>query len=221
MFFLPEFDRVGFDILLDDGYMGRRFQLKSYARSAGTAAWDIHKRLLRPTMGDAQTLGFELSPEGVGLGGGVILISIDDTIDACPVTYSYTDVFVVIALAEGLINSTNSYRCTQAAELLHKLSRGTGRERVSVPLGVFVQMRSPSALLAIGGFHSCEDSYAWWGNLLAALRGGFRAQNTPFSAELVDRTTTAHAAHSAESLISLIDDSTLSAFEPRPGAGPP
>jgi hypothetical protein len=76
-------------------------------------------------------------------------------------------------------------------------------------------MRSPSALLAIGGFHSREDSYAWWGNFVTALRSGFRADTTPLSIELAQRTATAHAAHAAESLLSLVDEPTLSVFAAR------
>jgi hypothetical protein len=72
--FTPEVDREGFDIVLDDGEVSRRFQLKSFVKSARTASWKIQRRLLRPERRDAEALGFEFSPTGTGLGGGVILI---------------------------------------------------------------------------------------------------------------------------------------------------
>ncbi len=177
--FSPEVDREGFDIVLDDGDMQRRFQLKSFTKSSGTSSWKIHKRLLRPEYQDAQALGFELSPEGVGLGGGVIVISIDESDDSCPVNYHYTDVFILTALAERLITNLSEVQERHVKKLLQALHHGRGRERVSVPLTLCLKVRSPSCLLAIAGYHSTEEAYIWWGNLLIALREGFRVHETP------------------------------------------
>jgi hypothetical protein len=84
--FAPEVDRDGFDVSLDDGDLDRRFQLKTVLKTAGTNSWKIHKRLLRPSLEYAQSLGFPQSPGGIGLQGCFILIEIDNENDECPVT---------------------------------------------------------------------------------------------------------------------------------------
>jgi hypothetical protein len=211
--FIPEVDRFGFDVILDDGDVERRFQLKSFAKSADTASWDIYKRLLRPSYRNAPALTFERSPEGVGLEGGVILIEIDDSSDECPVTYYYTDIFIVTALAHGLISSERGKRVDQASTLLTRLHEGGGHDRVSVPIRLFLKIRSPSTLLAIGGFHSVEESYLWWVNLLAPLSNGFRVGETPRLTDAGARTFTAKVAVAVQSLLSLIDEPELSSFE--------
>jgi hypothetical protein len=61
------------------------FNSKAFLASSTTASWDVHERLLRPTLYDAQSLGFEISPKGVGIEGGVILIHIDDRNPDCSV----------------------------------------------------------------------------------------------------------------------------------------
>jgi hypothetical protein len=207
--FIPEVDRFGFDVILDDGDVERRFQLKSFATSVGTASWDIYKRLLRPSYRNAAGLRFERSPEGVGLEGGVILIEIDDSSDECPVTYYYTDIFIVTALALGLITSERGKRDEQALTLLRRLCEGSGHDRASVPIRLFLKIRSPSALLAIGGFHSVEDSYLWWVNLPEALSNGFRVDQTPRLTDADARTLTANVGFAVQSLLSLIDEPEL------------
>ncbi|MGY3618114.1 hypothetical protein [Bradyrhizobium sp. USDA 10063] len=64
--FAPEVDRDGFDVSLDDGDLDRRFQLNTVLKIAGTSSWDIHKRLLRPSLAYAQLLGFPQSQAGIG-----------------------------------------------------------------------------------------------------------------------------------------------------------
>ena len=138
--FTPDVDRDGYDIIVDDADLERRFQLKSLLKSSATASWNIHKRLLRPTMYNAPSLGFEVSPEGVGIEGGVILIHIDDCDPSCPVAYSYTDIFVLTALAGGLVVPGQNNRAEQAREVLTRLHRGSGKDRVEI---VFLLSRHP------------------------------------------------------------------------------
>jgi hypothetical protein len=219
--FAPDVDRDGFDIIVDDGDWERRLQLKSLLVSSGTQSWEIHKRLLRPTRDWASQLGFEHSPFGVGMGGGVVLMQIDDGDPSCPVTYYYSDIFILVVLAERWLVCENKYRNEQALEVIRRMRVGIGRERVSVPLGAFVKLRTPSTLLAAGGFHSPEPQYCWWGNLITALEGNFRVDETPMSQETAARVTTAHAGHAIEELLALVDDKTLRSFQraqPQPAA---
>ena len=183
--FTPDVDRDGYDIIVDDADAERRFQLKSVLASSTTASWDIYKRLLRPTVYNVHALGFAMSPEGVGIEGGVILIHIDDGNPDCPVVYSYTDVFILTAMANGLLVPSQVNRTNQAHSVLAGLHEGSGRDSIRLPKGIFVKLRSPSALLSIGGFHNSENSYCWFGNLLAALQGNFRVDETPQSIDLI------------------------------------
>jgi hypothetical protein len=91
-------------------------------------------------MYNAPSLGFEVSPEGVGIEGGVILIHIDDCDPSCPVAYSYTDIFVLTALAGGLVVPGQNNRAEQAREVLTRLHRGSGKDRVEI---VFLLSRHP------------------------------------------------------------------------------
>jgi hypothetical protein len=209
--FAPDVDRHGYDIIVDDADLERRFQLKSVLETVATAVWDIHKRLLRPIMDYAASLGFAHSSEGVGLGGGVILIKIHDRDPTCPVTYYYSDIFVLTALAEKLIVSAPDHRATQASDVLNRLRHGVGRERVPLPLGVFLKLRSAACLLSIGGFHSTEESYQWWGNLLIAFREGFHLETPPTNAS--NRAAAAQAKYAIEQLLSLTDEPGLEVFK--------
>ena len=210
--FTPDVDRDGYDIIVDDADLVRRFQLKTVLKSSNTTSWKVHKRLLRPTMYSANLLHFEVSPEGVGIEGGVILIQIDDSEDACPATYYYTDIYVLTALAVGLILTNRNSRARQAVKFLNRLRRGIGTERVAVPLGAFVKLRAPSCLLAIGGFHSSEPAYSWWTNLIIAFRDNFRIDKTPLLDDAAARGVTALARNAIDSLLSLIDEPGLRAF---------
>jgi hypothetical protein len=208
--FTPEVDREGFDIVLDDGEVSRRFQLKSFVKSARTASWKIQRRLLRPERRDAEALGFEFSPTGTGLGGGVILIKIDDSDDSCPVSYFYTDVFVLTALADEMIVSKRPARARQARNLISELRQGRGREPVPVPAGVFFKIRSASCLLAAAGFHSTEETYLWGHKLLSALRQGFRMDER--SSDSAFRAKAAPVKYAISGLMSLVDEPDLSSF---------
>lgn len=206
--FTPEVDRDGFDVSLDDGDLDRRFQLKTVLKTAGTASWNIHKRLLRPSLEYARSLSFPQSQAGVGLGGGVILIEVDNENDECPVTYRYTDVFIISAFADGLIRDPqNSYRRTQAKELLAKLIvLEAGKDDVAVPINLLVRVKNPHCLLAIAGMHSIARSYQWFGGYINALSLGFRTDNDAKVESGVDRYAVAHAQSAVEGLIELLNE---------------
>lgn len=125
-------------------------------------------------------IGFEFSPEGVGIEGGVILIRINDGDDAAPVAYYYTDIYVLTAFADGLLATNTANRANQATQVITSLHGGIGRERLPVPIGAFVKVCSPDCLLSIGGFHSTTGpNYIWWGNILRAYGDGFRVDEPP------------------------------------------
>lgn len=101
--FEPEVDRDGFDVVFDDANSLRQLQLKSTTWSANANYWVTTPRFLRPTGVNLKRMAFESSPQGEGREGGVVMIQIDDAAEACDVRYFYTDLFVIAALASGLI----------------------------------------------------------------------------------------------------------------------
>ena len=75
--YLPEVDQDGFDIIFDDHDLVIKTQIKTVMAGARTLGWRIKKRILRPDLDMIEKLGFEPSPYGEGVGGGVILIQIN------------------------------------------------------------------------------------------------------------------------------------------------
>jgi len=212
--FSPEVDRDGYDVSLDDGDLDRRFQLKTVLKSSATANWDIHKRVLRPSTDYARRLGFSQSQAGVGLQGGVILIRIDNSDEGCPVNYLFTDVFIISAFADGLIHDPkDGYRRTQAKNVLSKLhTLNEGKDLVSIPINLFVEVKNPSCLLAIVGLQSAEQSHQWYGTFLSALEKNFRTDEASKIEAGTSREAEAFAQEAAKLLLMLISDTRLKMF---------
>lgn len=102
--FQPDVDRDGFDLMLSDSDDVFKIQIKTLFDST-TKQWSIRKRLLRPTRHWNEALGFESSPEGVGLGGGIVTIKPIVEADGSlkEVEYRYTDVLLIFAICHGLV----------------------------------------------------------------------------------------------------------------------
>jgi hypothetical protein len=209
--FEPEVDRDGFDIIVDDYDFNRKIQTKTVVLPSKTASWEIHKRLLRPRYGEADALHFEHSPRGVGVGGGAIVMKVNPDND-CTIDYFYTDIYIIFALANEWVAGAG-YRSQQASKYLVEMTTGVGAEKVPVPLGLFLKVTSPDYLLAIAGFHSLTDVYAWWGNMIIALENNFDVERTPKDSSVEARTSTAQAHHAIESLLKCCDEPGLRPFD--------
>lgn len=166
-----EVDHNGFDILFDDGDFSKRFQVKAvYGK---TASWEIHKRLLRPTMDTADYFGYECSPEGIGICGGVILQKLDlDKSGELTVRYLYTDLDILRAFNLGIIKRKHGKSNKVVSGLFDSLRMGYGG--ISVPKGAFLEAKGPEELMALAGFNTC-DCGPWiaWIRWLSALHDGF------------------------------------------------
>lgn len=157
-------DHDGFDVILDDRQMLRKFQVKSVL--GNTAAWDIHKWLLRPEIYSADQFGFESSPTGIGQEGGVILMTgIEKPDGDLAISYGYTDLHILVAIELQLINrAPNSRKAVDRVmrDLRHDIEVS---DRVEIPFGGFVIVRSVDALLALAGIHSVSTGQ-WRFNLM-------------------------------------------------------
>jgi len=165
-----EVDHNGFDIVFDNGDAWRRFQVKTVFGKA--SSWEIHRRLLRPTMYTADWYGYETSPEGVGLEGGVILqeLTVTATNDL-GLTYYYNDLDILRAFNLGIIQRSHPKSRKATTSLFDELKRDFGTFRI--PKGAFIQANGPSGLLELAGYPLVEGSpVKYWIKLLSALDAG-------------------------------------------------
>ncbi len=208
--FEPDVDRQGFDIVLGGQDHDRRFQLKTVLKCAATHSWETTKVFMRPEPLYNKHLGFESSGEGIGFGGGLIVIEVDDTKIDCPVRYLYTDIFVIMALHHGLVfhvdNRVRQRRQKQADAYVRALRRGRGDEKLAIAEGLLVPVKSPDHLLAIVGFFSSVDSLFWFNNFLFALRDGFGIDENGQPRSGVPAEVVGSAQYSADKLLMLIED---------------
>lgn len=147
-------DREGYDVVVDDADVVRKVQLKSVLANASTKTWDVRKGLLRPEISDVEALQFVAEPFSTGQGGAVILqvvaVRDDGELD---VSYEFTDIFVLRAFEWGLI-SRHHASTAAVKKVVESVVDGNRNEKVSVPRGAFVPLRSVDALLAAIGLHS-------------------------------------------------------------------
>lgn len=148
-------DHDGFDLIFDDQDSLMKTQVKSVGAAATTTTWHIHKRILRPTIDQIDNLGFDPSPHGEGVAGGVVLIKYRVEDDGrLEVDYYYTDLYVLLAFEHELIQRKHGHSRTAITRCLQDLREGSGREKLTVPRPAFVRARSPATLLALLGLHS-------------------------------------------------------------------
>jgi hypothetical protein len=166
--FEPEVDRDAYDMFLDDGDNERRIQVKTVLASSGTVDWHSTERFMRPK----EVYGEKISwpPWDCGVGGGFVLIEIDDSTPDANVSYHYTDYFIADALARRLIlekptppragrGRRKSTRHRQATEFLKNVSEGRATDDLRLNRSLFLRAKSPDALLALLNLHSNTGVY--------------------------------------------------------------
>lgn len=171
--FQGEVDHDGFDVMFDDRDQSKRFQVKTVF--GGTTSWNIHRSLLRPTAEWADYYGYDASPTGIGIGGGVILQEIDvRPADELLVHYSYTDLNIIRAFNLEIIKRPHAYSQKTVVGLFQELRRGRGKETIPIARGAFVDAKGPAELLALAEFNTGVGGlWPWWLKNVSALDGGF------------------------------------------------
>lgn len=152
--YTSEVDHDGYDVVLDDDDWLRKLQLKSVHPTATTAKWNVHRDLLRPDLHFADRLGYAPGPDTVGTQGGVLLqdFSIDN--GALRVSYRYTDIFVLTAFHESVIDRESAKLSERAGTVLEEVQQAPRHSKLSVPAALFVKLRGVHEVLAILGLHS-------------------------------------------------------------------
>lgn len=218
--FEPEVDRDKFDIVLDDGDNERRIQLKSFTKSSGTSQWTTSKRFMRPDMVSGDKLN--IAPMDCGLGGGFILIEIDDSVDDAPVSYLYTDRALISGLASGLLIDERPAptgrgrrpepRRTLAETFLSGLAGGDAHDPIQLHKGLFVRLKSPDAVLSIAGLHSTLDCYLPSDHFLDAEIKRIEADEKGVAVSGADATDVATVHARMLDIVALLEEPALRAF---------
>lgn len=164
----PDVDRDGFDIVVEDDDSGVGWlQTKAALSSAATASWEVVVDFLRPDLESAEAYRFD--PPEAGRGGGVIVIEIADDTDSVDVTYRYTDVHILAAIASGFLQEVpwdgrgrrSAAAQAEAEDLMLALKKRGRKERLNVPKQVFVTVRGPDELLGLTGMRT-DTGYGMW-----------------------------------------------------------
>jgi hypothetical protein len=155
-------DHDGFDLIFDDQDSIKKTQVKTVNSRVPTGRWDIHKRILRPTLEHVEKLGFEPSQEGQGVEGSFILMQFDTSKPDIAVNYFYTDVYVCLAFEHEIVRRRHASSRKAIARALRSLRRGSGDERVTVPKALMLQARGPAELLALSGLHGPSEAAWQW-----------------------------------------------------------
>ena len=147
-------------MILEDDYNLRKIQLKTVAKTADTPAWEIHRSILRPLACNCEELGFDY-PTAVGVEGGVVLIDFEvDTNQKINVSYFFTEVYVINAIALKFINRHGN-TVNAAKNLRETIRKGEPSEKISVARGMFVPAAGPQNLLRLIGMHSSIPHGGW------------------------------------------------------------
>jgi len=177
--YFPAVDSDGFDVILDDGFRVVPIQLKSVVKGGKASKWSVHKSLLRPKWEAADLYGFDMSPNGVGRAGGVILTTVEWSGEAAiNVAYAYTDIDVLSAFWLKAIPPN-----PQAKKLLLGLRRRlqtTSGERIELSRSAFLRAQTPEHLLALMGLQSRFEQP--WRLQLQALLSELHPRRAPSAA---------------------------------------
>ena len=165
----PDVDRDGFDIILDDKDREVKAQLKTVLDDSKTSSWHIHKTMLRPSYEICEALGFEDSPSGAGMQGGIILVKLSPRTDSLGVAYYYTDILVITALYFRIVNKSPKISEKAFYSFYKNIMIGTSHDKIQVPRSFFVKAKTPDHLLGLMGLHS--ESHVGWFNLIAIAKG--------------------------------------------------
>lgn len=173
--YLPEVDKHGYDVILDNQETVRKFQLKTFSKYSKTSSWHIHKTILRPQSYLCENLGFHFDVEHIGLNGGVVLMEFEAGENGIEVDYYYSDIYILLAFKNGIIYYDKD-TIKIADKFIDKLMSGRSHEKIEMCKSLFVKAKGPEHLLALMGYYSRFDS-SWSYNLTEYIKIVNRNQN--------------------------------------------
>lgn len=150
-----DIDNEGVDIVITDNELMRPIQLKSIYNDAKATKWKLHKRLLRPTFYEIESLGFSPETTSEGVGGAFILQCIDDSSGNVEVSYMYVDIFTLIAFHQKVIKKAkNSPKQETIDNFMSNLFSGKRSDRIEIPKSLLLTAKTPDHLLSLLSLHS-------------------------------------------------------------------
>lgn len=221
--FEPEVDRDAYDVMLDDGDTQRRVQLKTVLKSAKTATWKSNKRFMRLEQVYGEKLG--LAPLDCGVGGGFVLIEIDDSDDEGRVGYIYTDYYVIQAMANHMIHeklSRRGYkafgqpakdRADFAADFMAEIHSGSARDPIQLLPKHFIRAAGTDQLLTLLGLHAVGNIHFPCDHVMTAVTKGFSVDQTGRPLPHVIPEARAMAELAGEELLVLANEPLLISFK--------
>ncbi|GAA4175838.1 hypothetical protein GCM10023069_42710 [Shinella granuli] len=175
---------------------------------------------MRPDLVSGEKLN--IAPMDCGLGGGFILIEIDDSIDDAPVSYFYTDRSLISGFASGLLVDESpaptgrgrrpEARRTIAEAFLSLLADGDPHDPIQIHKKLFVRLQSPDALLSIAGLHSTRGCYLPSDHFLDAEIRGINADGKGVAVRGADATVVATVHARMLDIVALLEEPALHAF---------
>jgi hypothetical protein len=147
-------DFEGHDILIDDGHVTGKYQVKS-ALLSKTASWRVQCHMLYPTTREAADLNLTNPLLASNVYRGIILIDVS-ALEPVTCSYHFTDFFVISAIAHRLINKpAHVVRSAEnvLGDLLRRRHLSPG-DRILIRKGLFISPSSPMNLLTLCGFDS-------------------------------------------------------------------
>ena len=166
--FMPDVDREGYDLVLDDGDDIRKYQIKSVFDSK-KSSWVISKNLFRLPCGLIEKFKLVPSPLTEGVGGGFVLLLAKVHNADLALTYFYTDIYVILSMQHGLLKKYNLPSQDRINLLLEDIFTGSRQDKVKITKSFLVNPRGKEELLALMGMHSRIDGKCWINNLIGYL----------------------------------------------------
>lgn len=211
----PDVDRGGFDIIFDNGELIRLIQTKTVLKTSSTKNWHPTIRFMRP----APHVMLNHAMMDFGIGGGLILIDIDDEKDDAPLSYLYTDYFLIEALRRGLLRErvAKKYQKKSLQELaqdfLAELWAGALKEKISVNKRLFLKVKTRDDLLVLMGMHhDSANSYTSL-NILQCIEKNFSADKHGRPHSLVSKEAISLADINSRDIFKLLDGADLEPFK--------
>jgi hypothetical protein len=173
--FIPDVDREGYDIIIDNECVIRKLQLKTVLKSVKTSEWDILKMILCPDDKFINLLDSNVDNEFMNffyfsgdvvyrtfMPGGVILMELEpEDEDKLNVIYYYTDIFIISALKNAMVKRKPAIQENVLNKFIRKLKLLKPDQKKSVSKSFFVRVKSPGALLDLIGFCG-KDGHPWF-----------------------------------------------------------
>lgn len=177
----PDVDRDGFDFIVEDQDLNRRWLQMKSRLDDGATSWDILVDLLRPEASvrlpcetanrkppeDAASMPYDFAYAAAGRGGGVVLIEIDSSTPYGEVTYSYTDIHIIAAISQRFLierpwagPGRRSCATEKAEKIMEQLRELEPAGTVALAKSMFIRLARPDDLLTLMALRTRKAAFA-------------------------------------------------------------